>query len=97
MPQRFAWNMHTTCSYASCMSHLQIRNVPEVDHRRLKARAAMEGRSVSEHALSVLRRSLERPTVEEFLERLERQSQTTGNGGVEVDAAALVREMRDTR
>ena len=77
------------------MPSLQIRHVPEDDHRRLKARAAMEGRSVSEHALMVLRRSLDRPSVDEFLTRLERRDRTGPN--VEIDAAALVRELRDAR
>ncbi len=33
---------------------LQIRNVPDDVHRHLKARAAMEGRSLSEFALREL-------------------------------------------
>jgi plasmid stability protein len=47
---------------------IQIRNVPEDVHRRLKARAAMEGVSLSELALAELRRSLERPTRRELLD-----------------------------
>jgi len=47
---------------------IQIRNVPEDVHRRLKARAAMEGLSLSELALAELRRSLERPTRRELLD-----------------------------
>ena len=47
---------------------IQIRNVPEDVHRRLKARAALEGVSLSELALAELRRSLERPTRRELLE-----------------------------
>jgi plasmid stability protein len=49
---------------------VQIRNVPPDLHRRLKARAAMAGMSMSEYALRELRKSLERPTREEILERL---------------------------
>jgi plasmid stability protein len=49
---------------------VQIRNVPRDLHRRLKARAAMAGMSMSEYALRELRKSLERPTREEILERL---------------------------
>ena len=47
---------------------IQIRNVPDDVHRRLKARAALEGVSLSELALAELRRSLERPTRRELLE-----------------------------
>jgi plasmid stability protein len=50
------------------MTMIQIRNVPEDVHRRLKARAAMEGLSLSELALAELRRSLERPTRRELLD-----------------------------
>ena len=49
---------------------VQIRNVPRDLHRRLKARAAMAGMSMSEYALRELRKSLERATREEILERL---------------------------
>lgn len=47
---------------------IQIRNVPEDVHRRLKARAALEGVSLSELALSELRSSLDRPTRRELLD-----------------------------
>ncbi len=50
------------------MSMIQIRNVPDDIHRRLKARAAMEGVSLSDLALAELRRSLERPTRRELLD-----------------------------
>ncbi|WP_200901220.1 FitA-like ribbon-helix-helix domain-containing protein [Nostocoides japonicum] len=49
------------------MTMIQIRNVPDDVHRRLKARAAMEGLSLSDLALAELRRSLERPTRRELL------------------------------
>ncbi len=49
---------------------IQIRNVPDELHRRLKARAALAGRSLSDYALEELSRSLERPTREELFERL---------------------------
>jgi plasmid stability protein len=72
---------------------IQIRNVPEKAHRALKARAAMEGRSLSEFALEELLRSLERPTRREFLERLQSRSSVEIPGG----AAAVVRAERDNR
>ena len=50
---------------------VQIRNVPKELHRRLKARAAMEGLSMSDYAMRVLRKSLEVPTRQEILERLQ--------------------------
>ncbi|MDT0203304.1 FitA-like ribbon-helix-helix domain-containing protein [Nocardioides sp. AE5] len=50
------------------MPMIQIRDVPEDVHRRLKARAVMEGVSLSDLALAELRRSLDRPTRRELLE-----------------------------
>jgi plasmid stability protein len=64
---------------------IQIRNVPDDVHRRLKARAAMEGLSLSELALCELRRSLDRPTRRELLERVsERQAVLGGPTSAEL-------------
>ena len=54
------------------MSHVmvQIRRVPSDLHRRLKARAAMEGMSMSDYVLRELRKALDRPTRQEILARL---------------------------
>jgi antitoxin FitA len=49
---------------------VQIRNVPAEFHRRLKARAALEGMSMSDYILREIGKALERPTRAEVLERL---------------------------
>jgi plasmid stability protein len=49
---------------------VQVRNVPDWLHGRLKARAALEGVSLSDYLLAELRRVAERPTREDVLERL---------------------------
>ncbi|MBI2891922.1 MAG: hypothetical protein HYY06_00105 [Deltaproteobacteria bacterium] len=49
---------------------IQIRNVPDALHRRLKSRAAMEGRTLSDYLLGELERVSERPTRQELLARL---------------------------
>jgi plasmid stability protein len=49
---------------------VQIRNVPSDLHRQLKARAALEGMSLSEYLLREVRRAVERPTLEEIKRRL---------------------------
>ena len=49
---------------------VQLRNVPTELHRRLKARAAIEGMSMSDYVLRELRKALERPTRQDILERL---------------------------
>jgi antitoxin FitA len=49
---------------------VQIRNVPPELHRKLKARAAMEGLSMSDFVMRELRKALDRPTRQEILDRL---------------------------
>jgi plasmid stability protein len=49
---------------------VQIRNVPIELHRRLKARAALEGLSMSDFVLREVKRALERPSRAEVIERL---------------------------
>ena len=49
---------------------VQIRNVPPEFHRRLKARAALEGMSMSDYILREVGKALERPTRAEVLQRL---------------------------
>jgi antitoxin FitA len=49
---------------------VQIRNVPAEFHRRLKARAAIEGMSMSDFILREIGKALDRPTREEVLARL---------------------------
>lgn len=75
------------------MKTLQIRNVPEDVHRRLKVRAAQSGRSMSELVLEELQRSLDRPTRAELMERIA----SRGSVDVEVDSEAAVRAERDGR
>ncbi len=52
------------------MAMIQVRNVPEELHRRLKVRADKEGVTLSELALNELRRAAEMPTPQELGERL---------------------------
>ena len=49
---------------------VQLRNVPAELRRRLKARATLEGMSVSDYVLREIRKALERPARQEVLERL---------------------------
>ena len=52
---------------------VQIRNVPPELHRRLKARAAIEGMSMSDYVMRELRKALDRPTRQDILDRLRAQ------------------------
>lgn len=72
---------------------IQIRNVPDVLHRRLKSRAALAGMSLSDYLLQQIREVAERPTIEELRARLARRSPVT----LSVDTADAVRAERDSR
>jgi len=72
---------------------VQIRNVPPEFHRRLKARAAMEGMSMSEYILREIGKALERPTCQEVLERL----RTRPVRRLSRSAAEVIRAERDAR
>jgi plasmid stability protein len=52
---------------------IQIRNVPESLHQRLKIRAAEEGISMSQFLLREIERSLERPRRQDVLEAIRNQ------------------------
>jgi plasmid stability protein len=73
---------------------IQVRNVPDDSHRQLKERAAPEGVTLSNLALAELRRSLERPTRGELLERLATAPPRGYRGET---AAESVRAERDAR
>ena len=70
---------------------IQIRNVPDSLHRKLKARAALEGMSLSDYLLAEIRRSAERLTPGELRERLHKRTSISPD----VPPAEAVREERD--
>ena len=72
---------------------IQIRNVPDPLHRKLKARAAMEGISLSEYLLRELRALAERPTYQELVERIGKRARAEPS----ISPADAVREERDRR
>jgi plasmid stability protein len=72
---------------------VQIRNVPVDLHRRLKARAAIEGMSMSDYVMRELRKALDRPTRQEVLDRLRAQPVRR----LERRAAEVIRTERDAR
>jgi plasmid stability protein len=87
-------DMCSTCLYAYNMSKMiQVRDVPEQMHNILKARAAREGMSLSDFLKRELERTVERPTMREWLERT-RQAKPIPT---KRSAAQVVRELRDDR
>ncbi len=72
---------------------IQIRNVPDTLHRRLKSRAALAGMSLSDYLLQQIREVAERPTIEEMRARLAQRSPVL----VSVDPVRAIRAERDSR
>ncbi len=70
---------------------IQIRNVPDDLHRKLKVRAAQEGMTLSNYLLSEIESVAKRPTMREWLEKVSRDEP------VEVDEMpeVTIRRMRD--
>ena len=56
---------------------IQLRHVPDDLHRRLKARAAMEGLSLSDYLLQEVERLAERPTLNDLRRRLSQRESVT--------------------
>jgi plasmid stability protein len=55
----------------ACMSTLiQIRNVPQKTHDKLKVRAASQGKSLNSYMLEIVEREVERPTFSEVVARI---------------------------
>jgi plasmid stability protein len=72
---------------------LQVRNVPDALHRRLKIRAASQGRPLTDYVLDILKRADREPTIEEWLEDVQKLPETK----LSVSPAELVRKARETR
>jgi len=70
---------------------IQIRNVPDDLHRRAKARAALEGVTLSELALRALRNEVETLTLDEVVARV----RELGPVYDAPSAAKIIREERD--
>ncbi len=72
---------------------IQLRNVPDALHRKLKSRAALEGLSLSDYLIAEARRAAEKPTVAELRERLARRAAVNPR----VSLADAVRREREAR
>ncbi len=78
-------------SYCHAMGNVQVKGVPEEVHAELRRRAGARGRTVRDYLLDLIIRDQQRPTREEWLERLHQLRP------VEVSGADLVREARQER
>jgi plasmid stability protein len=75
------------------MAHIQIRNVPPELHRKLKARAAEEGLTLSDYMLRRAERDAKVPTLEEAVRRIRSRKLAR----LKTPPAELIREDRDSR
>ena len=71
---------------------VQIRNVPEALHRKLKSRAAVSGQTLSDYLLAELERLAVRPTRDEMLARIHSRKRVT----LKTPASLVIREERDS-
>jgi hypothetical protein len=71
---------------------IQIRNLPDALHGKLKARASLSGMSLSEYLLAEIRRSAERPSDAEIRDRLRSRAPVTPS----VPPAEIIRMDRDS-
>ena len=72
---------------------IQVRNVPDTLHRRLKVRAALAGLSLSEYVLQEMKLAEKRSTYDEFPARLRLRTQVH----TRETAAQAVRAEREGR
>jgi plasmid stability protein len=72
---------------------IQLRHVPDDLHRKLKARAAMEGLSLSAYLIREVRQLAEKPTMSEMMERLARRTPVH----LKTRPAGMLRALRDGR
>jgi len=86
--------MFAKCTHAENMAKMiQLRHVPEDLHRKLKARAAMTGMSLSDYLIREIKKVAEVPTAEEIRQRL----MSRGPVKTSVSPAQAIREERDRR
>lgn len=86
-------DMRFACAHADHMSKMvQIRNVPDTLHRKLKSRAADSGQTLSDFLLAELERLAARPTRDEMLTRIHSRKRVT----LKTPAAVVIRGERES-
>ena len=77
------------------MATIQIKNVPENVHRRLRVRAASAGKSLQQYMLETVCSHAQLASVEELLER--KRTDELAYGSSHVDASTIVEIIRQDR
>jgi plasmid stability protein len=72
---------------------IQLRHVPDAVHRKLKARAAMKGMSLSDYLVREVTQLTEQPTIQEVLSEIRKLSPVEWREPV----VETLRRMRESR
>jgi plasmid stability protein len=73
--------------------HIQIREIPDETHRKLKARAALEGMSMSDYLKRLIEQDLKRPDWASMVRRMEAMAPAE----LPVSTVDIIREEREGR
>lgn len=76
------------------MSAIQIKRVPDDLHQALRKRADKQGVTLSDYVLALLRRDLERPTLDEWFKGVEQRAAVDLR---EIDVVEIIRAGREER
>jgi antitoxin FitA len=74
-------------------THIQIRNVSDSLHRKLKARAAEKNMTMTDYVKQLIEREIQKPTLAEMTERLRKLPPVVTSES----AAEIIRRDRDSR
>jgi plasmid stability protein len=80
------------CDSITRMPNVQVRDVPDDVHRRLKSQAAIAGQSLNEFLLARMTDIARVPTLPELAERIRERQPYEGPS-----SASVIREERDRR
>jgi len=75
---------------------LYVRDVPDDIYEALRQRASAEGRSISAETITILRRMVADDLVRRAQVRQRIEARRVRYGSIDMDAAALIREDRDS-
>lgn len=88
-----SFDMFATCEHAHDMSRMiQIRNVPDAIHRKVKSRAAEAGMTLSDYLLAEVERIAALPTRDEMMARLHSRARVK----LRTPAADIIRTDRES-
>ena len=73
--------------------HVQIRNLPEAEHRKLKQRAAAQGMTITDYVKRLIERDLTKPDWHDIAKRVQAMPPLE----LAESSAAMIRHVRDSR